>query len=101
MMLQENKHLALLTNILEELNKLENEEYQKEVINFLSPILYIKQKFKPVIGSYKKVKMNGMKLWSPEVELKLDYLSREVPPDIQLCVNMLIIKISFQRQKSE
>ena len=53
-----HKHPALLTKILVKLNEPENEGYQKEVVDFLSPILYIKQKFKPVIGSYKKVKMN-------------------------------------------
>ena len=96
MTLQEDKHPALLTKILEKLNEPENEEYQKEVVDFLSPILYIKQKFKPVIGSYKKVKMNYVReVWTPEVELKLNYLVKEVPPDVPWCMDVLITKIRY------
>ena len=69
-------HLALVTKVIDELNKLENQEYQKEIADFLSPVLFIKQKFKPIIGSYRKVKMNALGLWTPEADLKLDYLTR-------------------------
>ena len=91
-----HKHPALLTKILVKLNEPENEGYQKEVVDFLSPILYIKQKFKPVIGSYKKVKMNyAREVWTPEVELKLSYLAKEVPPEITWCMDVLITEIRY------
>ena len=77
------QHPALLTKILVKINEPENEKYQREVVDFFSPILYIKQKFKPVIGAYKKVKMNyAREAWTPEVELKLSYLTKEVQPEI-------------------
>ena len=36
------------------------------------------------MGSYQKVKINEIGLWTVEVELKLDYLIKEIPPDIKL-----------------
>ena len=90
------QHPSLLTKILVKINEPENEKYQREVVYFFSPILYIKQKFKPVIGSYKKVKMNYVReVWTPEVELKLNYLVKEVPPDIPWCMDVLITKIRY------
>ena len=67
---QEVKHLALLNKVVEELNKLENVEYLKETINFFNPIIYIKQKYKPIVGSYQKVKINEIGLWTAEADLK-------------------------------
>ena len=77
------KHFVLLNKILEELNKDENVDYIKETITFFSPVLYTKQKYKPLVGSYQKVKINEIGLWTVEVELKLDYLIKEIPPDIK------------------
>ena len=64
------KHFVLLNKILEELNKDENVDYIKETITFFSPVLYTKQKYKPLVGSYQKVKINEIGLWTVEVELK-------------------------------
>ena len=91
----DTKHLALLNKVVEELNKLENVDYLKETINFFNPVLYIKQKYKPIVGSYQKVKINEIGLWTEEAELKLDYLAKEVPPDIQFSMNLLITKIRY------
>ena len=77
------QHPALLNKILVKINEPEKDKYQREVVDFFSPILYMKQKFKPVIGAYKKVKMNhAREAWTPEVLLKLSYLEKEVPPEI-------------------
>ena len=90
------QHPALLTKILVKINEPENEKYQREVVDFFSPILYMKQKFKPVIGAYKKVKMNyAREAWTPEVELTLSYLEKEVPPEIPWCMDILITKIRY------
>ena len=86
---QVQQHPALLTKILVKINEPENEKCQREVVDFFSPILYIKQKFKPVIGSYKKVKMYYAR------ELKLSYLVQEVPPEIPWCIDVLISKIRY------
>ena len=88
-------HIILVTKVIDELNKLENQEYQKEIADFLSPVLFIKQKFKPIIGSYRKVKMNALGLWTPEADLKFDYLAKEIPPDIKFSINLLITKTSL------
>ena len=77
------KHLVLLNKIVEELNKEENVDYLKETINLFSPALYIKQKYKPFVGSYQKVKINEVGFWTVEAELKMDYLIKEIPPDIK------------------
>ena len=56
----------------------------------------MKQKFKPVIGAYKKVKMNhAREACTLEVELKLSYLEKEVPPEIPWCMDVLITKIRY------
>ena len=34
-------------------------------------------------------------VWTPEVELKLNYLVKEVPPDIPWCMDVLITKIRY------
>ena len=59
---------------------------------FVNPILYIKHKYKPIVGSYKKVKINEIRLWTEEADLKLDYFAKEIPPDIKFSMNLLITK---------
>ena len=78
------KHFVLLNKIVEELNKDKNVDYIKETITFFSPVLYTKQKIKLLVVSYQKVKINERGLWTVEVELTLDYLIKEIPPDIKL-----------------
>ena len=75
------KHLVLLNKIVEELNKEDNVDYLKETINFFNPVLYIKQKYKPLVGSYQKVKINEIGFWIVEAELKIDFLIKEIPTD--------------------
>ena len=90
------QHPALLNKILVKINEPENDKYQREVVDFFSPILYMKQKFKPVIGAYKKVKINyAREAWTPEVLLKLSYLAKEAPPEIPWCMDILISKIRY------
>ena len=87
------KHLVLLNKIVEELNKEENVDYLKETINFFNPVLYIKQKYKPAVGSYQKVKINEIGLWTVEAELKMDYLIKEIPPDIKFSLDLFSTKM--------
>ena len=91
------QHPALLTKILVKINEPENEKYQREVVDFFSPILYMKQKFKPVIGAYKKVKMNHARYSRGGTEIELSG-KKEVPPEIPWCMDILRFqdKVSLQ-----
>ena len=67
------KHVVLLNKIVEGLNANESNEYQKETLTFFNPAKYTKQKNRPFVGLYEKVKLNESKI-TLEVELKLDNL---------------------------
>ena len=97
----EVKHIALLNNIVEESNKLENAGYLKGIINFLDSILYIKQKYKPIVGSYQKVKINKYRMWSPEADLKIEYLAKEIPLDIKFSMVTKIMLLSNDKYLKE
>ena len=45
---RKKKHFVLLNKIIEELNKDESNEYQKETLTFFNPALYTKEKTRPV-----------------------------------------------------
>ena len=44
---------TLMNEILDNLNKAENAKYQDFFVNWFKPFLYTKQKFNPMVGSYK------------------------------------------------